>query len=122
MVSYRENDLYNLINNNSPILSKKLKEIGNYKKGGKIGFETLITKLQEKCYVITNDFVYLRDKNGNPYGWGVAEYTTPEKFYGKSFANKTYKRTPEESYERMFNHLSEILPDASDKEIKRILK
>lgn len=35
---------------------------------------------------------------------------------------KTYKRTPEESYERIFNHLSEILPDASDKEIKRILK
>ena len=121
LASYKENDLYSLISDNAPILSKKLKELGNYKKGGKVGFETLITKLQEKCYVITNDFVYLKDKNGNDYGWGVAEYTTPEKFYGKAFASRVYKRTPEMSYERILNHLSDILPNVSDKELIRIL-
>ena len=122
LASYRENELYMLIKENEPITSKKLKEIGNYKKGGKVGFETLITKLQEKCYVITSDFVYLRDRNGNPYGWGVAEYSTPEKFFGKTFANKVYKRSPEKSYERIFNHLQEILPNAEEEDIKRILK
>lgn len=121
-VSYREKDLYELLSENAPILSKKLKDIGNYKKDGNKGFETLITKLQEKCYVITNDFVYLKDKNGNDYGWGVAEYTTPEKFFGKSFANKVYKRTPEKSYERIFKHLKEMLPQVSDYDIKKLLK
>lgn len=122
LVSYRENELYNLIKENEPITSKKLKEIGNYKKGGKVGFETLITKLQEKCYIITSDFVYLRDKYGNPYGWGVAEYSTPERFFGKTFASKVYKRTPEKSYERLFNHLSEMLPGADEDEIEKILR
>ena len=122
IASYREKELYDLIKENEPITSKKLKEIGNYKKGGKIGFETLITKLQEKCYIVTSDFVYLRDKNGNPYGWGVAEYSTPEKFFGKTFASKVYKRSPEKSYERLFNHLQEILPDADDEDIERLLR
>lgn len=122
LASYREKELYDLIKENEPITSKKLKEIGNYKKGGKVGFETLITKLQEKCYIITSDFVYLRDKNGNPYGWGVAEYSTPEKFFGKTFASKVYKRSPEKSYERIFNHLQDILPNADEEDIKRLLK
>ena len=122
LASYREKELYDLIKENEPITSKKLKVIGNYKKGGKVGFETLITKLQEKCYIITSDFVYLRDKNGNPYGWGVAEYSTPEKFFGKTFASKVYKRSPEKSYERIFNHLQDILPNADEKDIKRLLK
>lgn len=121
LASYRESELYNLIKENEPIISKKLKEIGDYKKGGKIGFETLITKLQEKCYIVTSDFVYLRDKHGNPYGWGVAEYSTAEKFFGKSFSSKAYKRTPEKSYQRIFNHLKEMLPDVSEDAIKKIL-
>ena len=122
LASYREKELYDLIKENEPITSKKLKEIGNYKKGGKVGFEILITKLQERCYIITSDFVYLRDKNGNSYGWGVAEYSTPENFFGKAFASKVYKRTPEKSYERIFNYLQEILPEADDEEIERLLK
>lgn len=122
LASYREKELYDLIKENEPITSKRLKEIGNYKKGGKVGFETLITKLQEKCYIVTSDFVYLRDKNGNPYGWGVAEYSTPERFFGKTFASRVYKRSPEKSYERLFNHLREVLPDADDEEIKRLLR
>jgi hypothetical protein len=122
LVSRREKELYNLIYENEPVISKKLKQLGNYKKGGKVGFETLITHLQESCYVLTSDFTYLKDKNGNDYGWGVAEYSTPEKFFGKSFLNKVYKRTPEESYKKLFAHLKSILPNATDDEIKRILK
>lgn len=121
LASHRENELYNLIKDNEPITSKRLKEIGDYRKGGKVGFETLITRLQERCYIINSDFVYLRDKEGNPYGWGVAEYSTPEKFFGKTFVNKVYKRTPEESYKRLYKHLKEMLPEASDGQIKKIL-
>ena len=30
-------------------------------------------------------------------------------------------RTPQESYQRIFEHLKEILPDASDKQIQKII-
>ena len=61
LVAYKDKELFELIDNNAPILSKELKEAGNYRKGGKKGFETIITRLQAQCYVIISDFVYQID-------------------------------------------------------------
>ena len=51
----------------------------------------MITRLQKQCYVVTTDFTYLKDKHGNEYGWGVAVYSTPEKFLGKKFRDAVYE-------------------------------
>ncbi|MBR6403677.1 MAG: hypothetical protein IKS48_09875 [Eubacterium sp.] len=122
LASYDDRYLFELIDENSPILSKPLKRLGNYGKGGRKGFDSSITRLQKQCYVITNDFKFATDKQGNEYGWGIAEYTTPEKFFGKKFTDKVYKRTPEESYEKVFKHFKKILPGVEDKWIEKILK
>lgn len=122
LVAYKDKELFELIDNNAPILSKELKEAGNYRKGGKKGFETIITRLQAQCYVIISDFVYQIDKHGKPYGWGIAEYSTPEKFMGKDFTDRVYERTPEQSYQRILMHLKEILPEADESAIRKLLK
>ena len=57
-----------------------------------------------------------------PYGWGVAEYSTPEKYMGDKFTDKVYQREPEESYKLILEHLKKILPQASEEQIKKILK
>ena len=62
------------------------------------------------------------DRNGNEYGWGVAEYSTPERFMGSDFTDHVYEREPEASYERIRQHLHEILPDADDQAIVKLLK
>ena len=118
----RDKELYDVLEPRVPILSKELKEIGNYRKDGKKGFDTIITRLQEECYVLISDFVYLKDKYGNRYGWGVAEYSTPEQFFGPQFRETVYRPTPEESYARLFAHLKEILPEAGDEAIRKFLK
>lgn len=122
LVSYRDKTLYDLLNANAPVLSKDLKKEGNYRKGGRKGFETIITRLQAECYVLISDFVYQKDRFGNVYGWGVSEYSTPEKFMGSDFTDRVYQRTPEESYERVMNRLLDIVPDAEEAAIKKILK
>lgn len=114
--------LYDLIDCNAPILSRHLKQLGNYRKGGNKGFDTIINRLQAQGYVVISDFRYMIDKNGNEYGWGVAEYSTPEHFMGDDFTSKVYQRTPEESYNRIIEHLQKILPDADEEAIKKILK
>lgn len=114
--------LFDLIDQNAPIISKQLKKLGDYRKGGNKGFDTAITRLQAQCYVIISDFVYMTDKHGNTYGWGVAQYSTAEKFMGSDFTDKVYKREPQESYEVVFEHLRRILPHASDEQIKKLLK
>ncbi len=122
LAQFRDKELYELLDANAPILSKGLKRIGNYCKGGRKGFDTIITRLQAQCYVLTSDFVYERDKNGKTYGWGVAEYTTPEKLFGKEFEDAVYRRTPEESYRRLLEHLCSLFPDVDESMIRKILK
>ena len=121
LASYREKDLFELTEKTAPVLSRSLRADGGYGKNGKTGFDTLITRLQALCYVLISDFVYDKDKNGKPYGWGVAEYSTPEKFFGGSFCKNVYNKKPEESYGILFRHIKELLPGASDKAVNKIL-
>ncbi|MER2081393.1 MAG: hypothetical protein ABS876_07710 [Ruminococcus sp.] len=121
LASYRDKELYGLIDGNAPILSGELKRLGNYRKGGRKGFDTIISRLQAQCYVVTDDFVYMRDRFGVPYGWGVAEYSTPERFMGESFTERVYTKTPKESYDRILEHFCRLFPEADIKKLKRFL-
>lgn len=122
LAAYRDKRLYDLVADNAPIISKKLKELGNYKKGGEKGFDTVMNRLQAQCYVTISDFVYMKNKRGEPYGWGVAEYSTPETFMGSGFKSKVYQRSPEESYERILNHFRELFPNTDIKHIKKFIR
>ena len=129
LARFQDKQLYDLIEANAPILSKDLRRTGGYaytgrwqKTEGKNGFDTSVTRLQEQCYVIISNFVYTLDKQGNRRGWGVAEYSTPEKFMGTAFSGKVYQRKPEESYERLLEHLIRLFPHSSKKELKKFLK
>ena len=83
-------------------------------------FDGYITRLQMACRIVTEDFVYPHDKHGHEYGWGWSLLTTPEQLYGHRQCHCS--RTPEQSYERLLTHLKEILPQAEEKQIKKILK
>lgn len=122
LASIRDKELFELLDANAPVMSKQLKLLGHYGKNGRKGFDTMITRLEKQCYVLISDFIYSTDRYGNRYGWGVAQYSTPEKFLGKKFCDSVYKRSPEESYEKIVTHLKKILPDADKALIEKILK
>ena len=122
LASYADRDLYGLLEANAPIVSTALKKLGDYRKGGRSGFETSMTRLQAQGYVLISDFVYAKAKDGREYGWGLAQYSTPERFFGPSFRENVYSRTPEESYARILAHLREILPLAEEGQLKRLLR
>ncbi|MCR4965642.1 MAG: hypothetical protein K6A41_08310 [Bacteroidales bacterium] len=83
-------------------------------------FDAYINRMQMACYIVTEDFVYPTDKHGNKYGFGWSLLTTPERLLGREAC--LCNRTPEESYQRMFEHLTNMLPHATEKQIKKILK
>ncbi|MBR3415103.1 MAG: hypothetical protein IKO92_02845 [Clostridia bacterium] len=122
LASFREKDLYDLIALRAPALSRDLKAEGGYGKGGKKGFETLLTGLMMKGYVLTEDFVYDRDRNGKPYGWGVAVISTPERVFGEEIRAEMYKETPEESHEALVRLISAAMDDPDRDGIERFLK
>ncbi len=113
--------LYDLVDANGPVLTKRLKQLGEYGKNARKGFDTAMNRLQAQCYVVTSDFVYSKDKYGQTYGWGVAEVTTPEKQFGAAFTDEVYRREPAESRARLLAHLRALLPDADDAALNRFL-
>ena len=82
-------------------------------------FDSYVTRLQMACRIVTEDFVYPRDKHGNRYGWGWALLTTPEHLFGREAC--LCDRTPEESHSRLYAHLHTLLPQASDKQLTKLL-
>ena len=83
-------------------------------------FDGYVTRLQMGCYIVTEDFVYPLDKHNREYGWGWSLLTTPEQLLGREACR--CERAPEESYERMLNHLRQLLPQASDQQLRKLLK
>ena len=75
-------------------------------------FDGYVTRLQMATRVVTEDFVYPRDKHNREYGWGWSLLTTPERLYGKDACSVDC--SPEESYRLMTEHLHTILPYATD--------
>ena len=122
LASFQDKELFELLDANAPIMSKQLKQLGNYGKNGRKGFDTIITRLQKQGYVVISDFRYSTDGFGNTYGWGVAEYSTPERLLGRKFSDAVYQRSPEESYARVLRQLKRILPDAEQSWIEKILR
>ena len=88
-------------------------------KGMRSKFDGYLTRLEMATYIVTEDFIYPRDKHNHEYGWGWSLLNTPEDLYGKEACQ--CNRTPLESYQRIFEHLKEILPDASDKQIIKLI-
>ena len=105
-------------------------------------FDGYITRLQMACRIVTEDFVYPTDKHGREYGWGWSLLTTPESLLGRDMCQASPPnpgltsnpspngegnfegrgRTPQESFERMKAHLSKLLPEATEKQIEKLIR
>ena len=82
-------------------------------------FDGYVTRLQMGCYLVTEDFVYPQDKHGRDYGWGWSLLTTPEQLYGREACQCS--RTPAESLERMLTHLRQLLPEATERQVEKLV-
>ena len=110
------------IEKTGPVLSRTLRrEAGFTGKEGTKGFDAALTRLQMQCFLITVGFEYAKDKDGREYGWGIGRYATPEQHFGPAFTEKAYAQEPEVSYQRIYDHLRALLPDAPEAAIQKLL-
>lgn len=102
------------------LISRELRAACGFNgKGLRSKFDSYITRLEMATYIVTKDFVYPRDKHNNEYGWGWSLLTSPEALYGKNACK--CERSPEESYQRIFKHFKTILPEATYKQITKLI-
>ena len=103
------------------MMTHELKSICNYGKNGQKGFETVITRLQMQTYLTVQNFEYRTDKNGKPYGWGIARYAMPEVLFGTEMIEKAYREEPKISAKKIAAYLETLLPDASAVQIAKLI-
>lgn len=84
---------------------------------GKISLEPILTRLMMELRIVISDFEYNLDRHGRPYGWGIARHTTPEVIYGHCLV----ECLPEESKEKMLQHLRNALPGATEKNLLKLI-
>ena len=117
---YADKPVFDAVETAGPITSERLKRVCGFERGSK-GFDPIVARLQMQTYLCISDFVYHEDRFGKPYGWGVAQYATPEQVLGYDFARSAYCRDPEESKARLLEHLRKLLPDAEEKALLRLI-
>ena len=60
-------------------------------------------------------------KNGDEYGWGNCRYDIAENFWGDKLCRSAYKRSPEESLNRIVKHIKKALPKMDEEELRMLL-
>lgn len=114
-------DLFMEESSSAELFSNMIKDKAGFGKGGEKGFEGIITSLQMQLYLCPCDFRKRTNKKGAEYGWPVAVYATPEHIYGRELVTSAYAEDPGKSAQRIIEHLSDVYPIATEKQIKKIL-
>ncbi len=102
------------------VLSPDLKAAWQDEFGTLSGLDAALTNLQMRTELVIADFEYRHDKNGRPYGWGLARYVKPEAMIGEDFLDET-AASPEAALEELTAGLAAKLPGADPAVLRRLL-
>lgn len=109
------------LNEHGSLITRELRALCGFT-GSKMRsrFDSYVTRLQMQCRIVTEDFVYPRDRHGREYGWGWSLLTTPERLLGHEACQCDC--SAQESRSLILNHLRHILPHASDAQLERLIR
>lgn len=82
-------------------------------------FEGCVARLQAACRIVTDDFIYPRDRHGRPYGWGWAQLTTAEARFGRAACRM--EGQPEEARRRMRAHLETCVRGVGERALRSVI-
>ena len=117
----REKLIMDLFADGGELYSNEMKRLAGFGTVVK-NFEGALTALQHRFYLTVRDFRQRSNKKGEPYGWPIAVYSTPESRWGYGLLSSAYSEPPETSRERIFTRVRELYPGASERRIREILK
>ena len=115
-----EGSILDTLRTTGSLITRELRQACGFNgKGMRSKFDGYITRLEMATYIVTEDFVYPRDKHNREYGWGWSLLNTPEALFGKEAC--TCNLSPEVSFKRLVEHFKKILPEATEKQILKLI-
>ncbi|MBQ7541344.1 MAG: hypothetical protein IJT44_03520 [Clostridia bacterium] len=103
------------------LFSHETRRTAGFGKDGEKNFEGTVTALQMQLYLVIRDFRQKVSRAGNPYGWHLAVYTMPETIWGYDLLASAYGEKPAASRERIFRHMRDVYPIASEEALRKML-
>lgn len=94
-------------------------EMGSESRVKRSSLESPLQRLQMGGWLLIEDFEYKTTKRGEPYGWGVAKYSTPELWFGNI---EKVMVTPQESFNYLIEEISKRIPGVSSEKLSALLK
>ena len=99
----------------------ELKRQAGFGKGGEKNFEGTVTDLQMRCYLLIRDFRQRTNTKGQPCGWHISVYSTPETLWGYDHVSSAYSVAPAESKALIDEQIWRNFPEATQEELDAVL-
>lgn len=119
-VNSRECKIMALFENGEELYSCDVKNRAGFGKGGEKNFEGTVTSLMDRCYLIDRDFRPRLNKQGQPYGWHIAVYSTPEHLWGEDYVRSAYGKE-EECRSILLKNIASRFPDAPENAVRKLV-
>ena len=134
----KEAEVYEAIRSHESLLTSEIRKLCGFQRTNRLkgqpvldvpepkpkrspSLETILTRLEMRTFVVIADFEYRIDRYGQPYGWGLARYSTPEVLFKSTRLRAAACFKPDVSLERVCRHLSYYLPGATLEEIESLI-
>ena len=101
--------------------SFELKRLAGFGKEGEKNFEGTVTDLQMYGYLLIRDFRQRLNKKGQPYGWPISVYATPEALWGYEHIASAYAAEPAQSRELVYQQVCRNFPAATETTLQAVL-
>lgn len=80
-----------------------------------------MTDLQMGGYLLIRDFRQRLNKRGQPYGWPISVYATPEALWGYDHVTSAYSLEPARSKELVYEQVRKHFPAAAQATLQTVL-
>lgn len=114
LASLRQKRVMDQFEGHKELFSFELKRLAGFGKGGEKNFEGTVTDLQMRCYLLIRDFRQRANKKGQPYGWHISVYTTPEALWGYAHIASAYSTDPAQSRQLIYQQVQKHFPQATE--------
>lgn len=113
--------IFKCLNNERPLSTSELKERLSITKENSSRFDNGMSELQCGFDITVFGASKKVNKQGQPYGWLISEYTTVEQWAPDEIFKKAVEIPRSDAIEKILSRVKSIAPDLSGKELQKFL-
>ena len=121
LATMRQKQIMDQFTHRKEIWSHELKQLAGFGKEGAKNFEGTLTRLQMSGYLVIRDFRLKLNKKGQPYGWPIAVYATPEALWGYDHITSAYSLPPARSRKLIRQQVESHFPAVTENSYRAVL-